>query len=455
MIMKKLSRVFILLFVFIYKPTFSNIIIEDDLERALVSLYDYNPKLKYERELLKSKDELLPQAYSEFRPEIDGYYQKGKVDTNSQGFNITSDGIRTETSKGIIISQNIFDGGSSLSNIKVAKNEIFAQRYFLKNVEQEVFLEAIKLYADLATELSNLKLKQKNVEVLQGQLSLTKEQFEIGDVTLTDVSIAEARFSLAKSELLQSSNIINSLSAKFESFFGTLPEEPKIEIQINKLPYEINNSKKMAEKNNPKINNVVFQIKSIENQMQSLQRKRLPSVKLEAEAKINQGYFRTDSKKEVLSAFTKVDIPLYQSGAASSKIREFKKKSFALKELLNQTKKEIEYNLVSEMSSFEYSLSRIKAYKKQIKSNKIFLDGLKQELQLGERTTLDLLDGEQELLKSELDLVKAYRDFFVSYYGFIFYLGDLNAKKLNLPVTYFDENQNYDAVKKKWLDIIE
>ena len=84
-------------------------------------------------------------------------------------------------------------------------------------------------------------------------------------------------------------------------------------------------------------------------------------------------------------------------------------------------KKEIEYNLVSEMSSFEYSLSRIKAYKKQIKSNKIFLDGLKQELQLGERTTLDLLDGEQELLKSELDLVKAYRDFFVSYYGFIFY----------------------------------
>ena len=156
-----------------------------------------------------------------------------------------------------------------------------------------------------------------------------------------------------------------------------------------------------------------------------------------------------------MSAFTKVDIPLYQSGAASSKIREFKKKSFALKELLNQTKKEIEYNLVSEMSSFEYSLSRIKAYKKQIKSNKIFLDGLKQELQLGERTTLDLLDGEQELLKSELDLVKAYRDFFVSYYGFVFYLGDLNAKKLNLPVTYFDENQNYDAVKKKWLDIIE
>ena len=77
---------------------------------------------------------------------------------------------------------------------------------------------------------------------------------------------------------------------------------------------------------------------------------------------------------------------------------------------------ETEYNIVTSKSSFDYSLSRIKAYKKQIESNKIYLDGVKQELQLGERTTLDLLDGEQELLQSELDLVKAYRDYFISYY---------------------------------------
>ena len=69
-------------------------------------------------------------------------------------------------------------------------------------------------------------------------------------------------------------------------------------------------------------------------------------------------------------------------------------------------------NLVSSNSSYNYSLSRIKAYKKQIQSNKIYLDGLKQELQLGERTTLDVLDGEQELLQSELDLIKSYKDFF-------------------------------------------
>ena len=94
---------FILFASLIFKTTvFSNeVYIGSDLSESLASLYDYNPKIKYEREILKSKDELLPRAFSNFRPEISGYYQKGKIDTISKGFNITSDGIRTETNKGV------------------------------------------------------------------------------------------------------------------------------------------------------------------------------------------------------------------------------------------------------------------------------------------------------------------------------------------------------------------
>ena len=138
---------FILLASLIFKTTvFSNeVYIGSDLSESLASLYDYNPKIKYEREILKSKDELLPRAFSNFRPEISGYYQKGKIDTISKGFNITSDGIRTETNKGVVISQSIFDGGSSFSEIQISKNEIFSQRFYLRNIEQEVFLEGIKL----------------------------------------------------------------------------------------------------------------------------------------------------------------------------------------------------------------------------------------------------------------------------------------------------------------------
>ena len=452
--MKKLILLFFIFFID-SRVLSTEIYISQDLSNSLQKLYIFNPKLKYERKNLMVKDELMPMALSEFRPEIRGYYQKGKVDTNSEGFNITSDGIRTETNKGVVVSQSIFEGGSSLSKIKVAKNEILSQRSNLKYVEQEVFLEAIKLYADLATEKSNLKVKEKNVEVLKRQLELTKEQFEIGEVTLTDVSISEARFTLAESELMESLNIINSIKAKYLSIFGVSPTNPEIIIPLEEKQFDEEDLISEGKNNNPKIRSVEFTLASLKNEISSLKRKRLPSLKLEAEAKINQGYFRTDSEREVLSAFAKVDIPIYQSGMASSKIREAKEKLFAQQELLKLETENLTASIVSSKSSYDYSFSRIIAYKKQIESNKIYLDGLKQEFQLGERTTLDVLDGEQELLESELDLIKAYKDYFISYYEVMFFIGKLNAKDLSLNVEIFDDEKNYNKVKKRWLDIIE
>ena len=155
----------------------------------------------------------MPQALSEFRPKISGYYRKGKVDTNSQGFNIAQDNLRTETYKGVKLTQPIFDGGSSLSNIKEAKNKIISHRFLLKQKEQDIFLNSIKTYADLSYRTNNLFLKKK-FGGIKKRLELTKEQFDIGEVTLTDVSIAEARYLLAQSELIESEKNVNTLSAK-------------------------------------------------------------------------------------------------------------------------------------------------------------------------------------------------------------------------------------------------
>lgn len=458
MIMRKIINIQTLLFLVILSYSenlFSENIVNDDLRESLESLYNSNPELIYEREVLKSRDELVPQAYAEFRPEISGYYKKGKVDTNSQGFNIATDNLRTETYKGVKLTQDIFNGGSSISNLKEAKNKVVSYRFSLKNREQEVFLNSIRTYADLATEKINFDLKEKNLQVLKKRLELTKEQFDIGEVTLTDVSIAEARYLLAQSELIESKKNINTLSAKYKFIFGIAPKKPNIILDFNKISLDPDKLNLSSQKFNPRINDLVFQIKSVENEIQKIKRKRLPSLKLEGEAYINEGYFKFDSKREVLSAFAVIDIPLYQSGAASSKIRETRSKLLSLQSLLKKIKDEVSYNLISSISIFDNSLSKISAYKKQIKSNKIYLDGLKQEMQLGERTMLDLLDGEQELLESELDLVKAYRNLFTSYYETLHHQGKLNAKDLDLSVVYYDVEKNYKDVKEKWLDLIE
>ena len=451
----KISFFIFISLIFFYKFTESDTIINNDLKQSLEKLYQTNPELSYERELLRAKDELMPQALSEFRPKISGYYRKGKVDTNSQGFNIAQDNLRTETYKGVKLTQPIFDGGSSISNIKEAKNKIISHRYLLKQKEQDIFLDSIKTYADLATEQTNLFLKKKNLEVLKRRLELTKEQFDIGEVTLTDVSIAEARYLLAQSELIESEKNVVTLSAKFSYVFGINPNKPDIILDYEQINLDKSLIEKSSQKKNPRLNDIKYQIKSIQNEIEKIKRQRLPSVKLEGEAYINEGYFRFDSKREVLSAFATVDIPLYQSGAASSKIRETRSKLSSLQSLLKKIKDEVSYNLISSKSLFDNSLSKITAYKKQIKSNNIYLDGLKQEMQLGERTMLDLLDGEQELLQSELDLALSFKDLFIAYYQILYHQGKLNAKDLSLSVNHYDVKSNFDEVKGKWLDIIE
>ena len=453
---KSFNSTVVLFFFIFYSPfVLSDLLISDDLKKSLEKLYEFNPELKYERQLLRSKDELMPQAYSEFRPKITGYYRKGKVDTNSQGFNIAQDNLRTETYKGIRLTQPVFDGGSSISNLKEAKNKILSHRYILKQKEQDIFFDSINLYADIATEKTNLSLKKKNLEVLKKQLELTKEQFDIGEVTLTDVSISEARYLLSQSELMESEKNFNTLAAKFSYIFGMQTKFPDIILDHGNIEFDIKVLEQSSQKNNPRINDIIYQIKSLENEIQKLKRKRLPSLKLEGEAYINEGYFRYDSKREVLSAFATVDIPIYQSGAASSAIRETRSNLLSLQSLLKKVKNQVSYSLISSKSIFDNSLSKISAYEQQIKSNKIYIEGLKQEMQLGERTMLDLLDGEQELLQSELDLALAFKDLFTSYYEIIYHQGKLNAKDLKLSVNIYNVRDNFNKVKNKWLDLVE
>ena len=168
---------------------------------------------------------------------------------------------------------------------------------------------------------------------------------------------------------------------------------------------------KSSQKNNPRLNDIKYQIKSIQNEIDKLKRKRLPSVKFEGEAYINEGYFKFDSKGKFYLHLLQLIFHYINLKAASSKIRETRSKLLSLQSLLKKIEDEISYNLISSKSLFDNSYQKLQLIK-QIKSNNIYLDGLKQEMQLGERTMLDLLDGEQESLQSELDLALSFKDFF-------------------------------------------
>ncbi len=426
-----------------------------ELVEVLKSTYLYSPKLKVERELLMKEDELIPQAFSEFRPKIDGYYNKGKIDTAISGSNFIADGVRTETNAGIKITQPIFNGGSTINSIKSAKKKIKAQRLKLKYTEQIVLLEAINIFSSLAAKKKELLLNQKKEESLKKKFELAENQFEIGEITMTDVSIAKARLSLARSDFIKTESELFAIRVKFKALVGIESQKPELFFDFPDIKKGLTQLTSKMTEQNPELLSILFNIKSLNSEIKSLYSRKLPSVKLEAELKKNKGYFRSDSSREVMSAFASVSIPLYQSGLASSKIRELKKELSSEKEFHKLKMNEFKYNLANSWSGFNSSKSKIDAYKTQIEANRKYLEGLNQEMMLGERTLIDILDAEEELIESEYNLIKSFEENFNSYFEILFYIGELNSKSLNLKVNFFDETKNFNEVKFKWLDIIE
>lgn len=455
MIQTKIIIKTLFVFFFFFKESSSNQVLSDDLTNALEKTYDLNPKLKSERLKLFEFDELMPQAISELRPKIEGYYEKGKVDSAISGSNFISEGIRTETNAGIKLTQKIFNGGKNFYNISIAKNKILSQRFKLKNFEQTLFLDVVKIYSEYVTKKSEVKLNKKNEEFLKKQFLQVKDQFDIGEVTLTDVSIAEARLLLSESRLSQSESDLISIESKYESIVGIKPVNPELFFNFKKIEPSLDLFIELCIKNNPEIQSINFLIRSLEKHIKSLYASKLPSIKLEAEARKNRGYFKADSEREVMTAFARIDIPLYQSGFAASKIRESKKELRSLKEAKISAINDLKTKIITSWSNFESCDFKIKAYLNQIEANKKFLEGLKQEFFLGERTILDILDAEQELLESEFNLVKSYEEKFNTFFELLFFSGDLNAEFLNLNVQLFDDTKNYNSVKYKWLDILE
>ena len=452
--MNKLLKVFF--FFLLFKNCLAESFLSDDFKDALISAFNNNPKIMSERAKLYEIDELYPQALSSFRPVIEGFYNKGKTDTSTSGSNfISNDGVKTETSKGIIITQRVFDGGSSLSEISEAKNLIISQRYKLKSIEQEILLNATKVYAKITSQYSNLKLSKKNVEFLKKQFESTKNQFEIGDLTLTDVSIAKSRLLLAESNLIKVESELEAIKEEYLSIIGKYPDNPELFFNFPKFKKNLEEIKNSCIQRNPDILSMRYLILSEEKKISRLYRKKLPSVELKAELRKDSGYFKFDSDREIMSAYANVDIPIYQSGLAASKIRESKQKMESTKELLKSEINDLKYNIVNFWFIFRSSDSKINAYKEQVKANTNFLEGLNQEFFLGERTILDVLDGEQELLMSELDLVKSLEEYFNSFFEILSLQGDLNPIYLNLPVKNFNYEENFNKVKFKWLDIVE
>lgn len=422
-------------------------VLADDFTDALTATYNTNPRIKSEREALEALNESVPQAISGWLPTVVGNYSHGENKVREKG----SDDTRGKDVRirSLTVQQPVFNGGETWARTKSAKNLVNAGQARLKAVEQDVLLRAVSAYMDVIQGQSVVELSTNNVNVLQKQEQATQDRFDVGEVTRTDVAQSGARVARAESDRSQAMGDLESARAEFERLVGykpanllTMPEQEPA------LPASLDEAKARALAKNPSAESAFYQEKAASNDVWARAALLLPSVSLQGQME------RDDSKGGVFgiaerndSLLLNVRIPLYQSGAEYSRVREAannrERRKFDTIDIRNET---IE-NVTKAWERLQTARATIESNDSAIKAAEVALEGVKQEQQYGARTTLDVLDAEQELFVARVNLVRSKRNEKVAVYNLMSVMGELTPENLGLKVQKYDAEKEYDRTK--------
>lgn len=424
----------------------------ETLTDALSSAYESNPTLQGERAALRATDEGVAQAVSGWRPSLQaqGTYGYTSQDVTTTGGLSSTNHLRPKTGS-VTLSQNIFQGGQTLYNTRSAKYSVEAGRDNLTSTEQSTLLSAVSAYMDVIRDQLTLELRKNNVTVLTKQLEQTKDRFEVGELTRTDVAQSESRLSSAKAGQIAAEAQLTASRAAYERIVGHAPGTLEKPSALQGLPASEDEALEIALKNNPDFLAAQNAESASAAAVSAAKGKLLPSFDVQASYNYYRdpsSAIRDDEESSILGVLT---IPLYQSGAEYSRVRQAKETNNQYRMNIIAAQRGVEEGVRNAWEGLRASQASIISNKEAVKASEIALEGVKQEAEVGSRTTLDVLNAEQELLNARVSLVSAERDLSVAEYGLLSATGNLTARKLALPVKYYDPQVNYDDVSGKWI----
>lgn len=422
------------------------------LQEALAEAYEGNPTLNAERARLRATHEQVPQALSGYRPTVTANVQAGRrwIDSNQESITGQENDSLFERRYGATIEQPLYRGGQTSAAIRGAENTVQSERARLESVEQSVLVDAVTAYADVYRDQAVLALTISNEQRLQRQMEATRDRFQVGEVTRTDVSQAEARLSRAVADRIRAEGDLARSRAVFRNIVGRmpglLPRPPLPEV----LPASLEVANKVALDWNPDVTAAAFQERSALDAVDQVKGELLPSVSLIGRVQRDMDVSRQDSRFDSAEALINLEVPLYQAGAVYSRLRERKQLVIEQRRRLDQSQNDAVEGATRAWNALETAIAEIRALQKQVQANELALEGVEKEAEVGARTVLDVLDAQQELLDSQVTLVRSERDEVVAAYQLKSSVGQMTARSLGLPVAYYQPIRHYREVRDAW-----
>jgi outer membrane protein len=443
----------------------ANTALADTLKQALTQAYLNNPPLNAQRASVRATDETVPQALSGYRPRVslsasagEQYLQNTTKNTSATGV-ITyphTFGSTAVQSYGGTITQNILNGFGTASRTRQAEHLVSAARETLRLTEQTVLLNAATAYMNLIRDAAILDLQRRNVEVLQEQLRQTRDRFSVGEVTRTDVAQAESRLAASRATMLNAESNYTTSRSTYRQVIGVEPGRLTPASPVDRLsPQSLPGAIIEARAQHPSVTTAMFNVDAAVLQVKIAESSLYPSLNIVGSA--TKGYGSSTSLTSIESFAGSVtgqlSIPVYQGGTEYATIRQAKETLGQRRMDLDTARDQVQQTLTQSWGQLEAAKAQIQATQTQVNASEIALNGVREEARVGQRTTLDVLNAQQELVNARVSLVTAQRDRVVASYSLLAASGRLSPQVLELAVPVYDPAVHYHQVRDTWFGV--
>tara|TARA_R110002096_G_scaffold6097_5_gene27830 strand:+ start:3596 stop:4999 length:1404 start_codon:yes stop_codon:yes gene_type:complete len=408
------------------------------LEDSLALTYTTNPTLQAERARVRAVGEGIAQARAGYLPSISASAGISQSHTESSGGFFSQSNSVTPKSYSLSASQAIWRGGRITGAIDQAQATFLAAEENLRAIEQSVLLEAATAYLDIQRDTQIAEIRRNNVDVLGAQLRAAEDRFEVGEITRTDVAQAEARQSAARAQFAAALAQLASSRAAYTRIVGQAPGTLADVPPLPELPATLEDAVEIASDFSPTLRGAAFSEEAARAGIQIARGTLLPEVSLSASAGSRFDQSLPGDQSDSYSVGAQVSIPIFTGGLNRSRLRAANHSADQARLQVSATRRLVEQNTTNAFNNLLATDSVIESSSQAVRANEIALDGVQQEAFVGLRTTLDVLNAEQELLDSRLTLVSAERDAYVAGLFLLQSMGLLTAETLGLDVETYD-----------------
>ena len=414
---------------------------------VLAWAYSSNPQLNAQRAELRATDEGVPQAKSGYRPSIFANGQAGVEQIDNE---VAGSDTRYPRSVNLTVEQPIFLGFRTKNSVRAAESSVLAGREVLRNTEQDVLLDAVTAFMDVAQNQAIVSLRSQNLEFLREQVRAANDRLNVGEGTRTDVAQTNSSLSQGLSDYAAAVATLAASNATYQMVIGRPPDTIGAVKNADKmLPRTLDAAIALGHVNHPSITAASFNIDVASFNVKVIEGEFLPRVTVTGEVAHSDSDTAAGWTNSA-SVMGTVSVPIYQAGEPDARARQAKETLGQIRIQHDLARDQVRQAIVAAWAQLDAARAQIKAADQQVAAQQLVLSGVIEERNVGQRTTLDVLDSQQDLIDARTSQVTARRNSVVAAYTVLSSIGSLSAAKLGLAVAIYDPKEHHRLVRDKW-----